>query len=264
VQGLVPNHAKPITLLQQDPLGQLELLQQLVGLVALVAEIALKAGDHFALPRRPLSCFLHSLFGYHKQVYRRLLVHSTTSAKARILTARGYRRPWSILSSGQVVLRGNPLLRDAGRPMEFRVVALALCAALIAMPAVAQRVIDGDTIDLNGTRWRLWGIDAPEAHQSCADGWAAGLKATAAMRKLIEGRAVTCEFRGHDRYKRSIGLCRAGNEDLGAAMVSTGMAWAFTRYSSDYIRQEKAAIGARLGVHAHDCEKAWDWRAQRR
>jgi hypothetical protein len=27
-------------------------------------------------------------------------------------------------------------------------------------------------------------------------------------------------------------------------MVSTGMAWAFTRYSSDYIRQEKAAIGA--------------------
>ena len=31
-------------------------------------------------------------------------------------------------------------------------------------PAEAQRVIDGDTIDLNGTRWRLWGIDAPETH----------------------------------------------------------------------------------------------------
>ena len=89
--------------------------------------------------------------------------------------------------------------------MEFRVVALALCAALIAMPAAAQRVIDGDTIDLNGTRWRLWGIDAPETHQACADGWAAGLKATAAMRSLIEGRQVACEFRGHDRYKRSIG-----------------------------------------------------------
>jgi endonuclease YncB( thermonuclease family) len=145
-----------------------------------------------------------------------------------------------------------------------RAAALAIIALLSASPAAAQRVIDGDTIDLNGTHWRLWGIDAPETHQSCADGWPAGLEATAAMRKLMEGRAVTCEYRGHDRYKRSIGLCRAGGEDLGAAMVSAGMAWAFTRYSSDYIGQEKAAIGSHLGVHVHDCMKAWDWRAQRR
>jgi hypothetical protein len=44
-----------------------------------------------------------------------------------------------------------------------------------------------------------------------------------AMRKLIGERVVVCEFREHDRYKRSIGLCQAGGEDLGAAMVSTGM-----------------------------------------
>jgi len=30
---------------------------------------------------------------------------------------------------------------------------------------------------------------------------------------------------------------------LGAAMVGAGMAWAFTRYSSDYVGQERAAIG---------------------
>jgi endonuclease YncB( thermonuclease family) len=47
-------------------------------------------------------------------------------------------------------------------------------------------------------------------------------------------------------------------------MVQAGMAWAFTRYSSDYIDEEKAAIGARVGVHAHECEKAWDWRAMNR
>jgi hypothetical protein len=40
--------------------------------------------------------------------------------------------------------------------------------------------------------------------------------------------------------------------------------WAFTRYSSDYVGQEKAAIDARLGVHAHDCMKAWDWRCHPR
>jgi hypothetical protein len=30
------------------------------------------------------------------------------------------------------------------------------------------------------------------------------------------------------------------------------MAWAFTRYSSDYVNEERAAIRARLGVHAHE------------
>jgi len=33
------------------------------------------------------------------------------------------------------------------------------------------------------------GIDAPEMRQTCADGWPVGLETTAAMRKLIEGRA---------------------------------------------------------------------------
>jgi endonuclease YncB( thermonuclease family) len=52
-------------------------------------------------------------------------------------------------------------------------------------------------------------------------------------------------------------------QDLGAGMVSAGMAYAFTRYSGNYVEQEKAAIGARTGVHAHDCEKPWDWRARK-
>jgi hypothetical protein len=61
---------------------------------------------------------------------------------------------------------------------------------------------------------------------------------TYALADLMRGKAVTCEDRGHDRYRRTIGLCRANGEDLGAAMVSVGMAWAFTRYSSDYVSQE--------------------------
>ena len=46
-------------------------------------------------------------------------------------------------------------------------------------------------------------------------------------------------------------------------MVELGMAGAFTQYSSDYISQEKAAIGARSAC-AHDYMKAWDWRRQSR
>jgi endonuclease YncB( thermonuclease family) len=39
----------------------------------------------------------------------------------------------------------------------------------IALPAAAQTVTDRDTIKLNGTTWRLWGIDAPETKQWCGD-----------------------------------------------------------------------------------------------
>ena len=81
---------------------------------------------------------------------------------------------------------------------------------------------------------------------------------------LVTGRKITCEARVTDRYGRTVALCRADGRDLGASMVSAGMAWAFTRYSSDYVAQERAATGARLGVHAHDCEKPWDWRARNR
>jgi hypothetical protein len=35
--------------------------------------------------------------------------------------------------------------------------------------------------------------------------------------------------------------------------------------SVDWLRRkERAAIGAKLGVHSHDCEKPWDWRARNR
>ena len=92
----------------------------------------------------------------------------------------------------------------------------------------------------------------------------AGLKATAALHELVRGRTVTCDAKAKDRYGRTVALCRADGQDLGVAMVSAGMAWAFTRYSGDHVEQEKAAIGARTGVHAHDCEKPWEWRARNR
>jgi endonuclease YncB( thermonuclease family) len=70
------------------------------------------------------------------------------------------------------------------------------------MPAVAQRVIDGDTIELDGIRWRIWGIDAPEMDQTCGN-WTAGIAATYALAHLTRGKTITCELRGHDRYGRS-------------------------------------------------------------
>jgi endonuclease YncB( thermonuclease family) len=125
-------------------------------------------------------------------------------------------------------------------------------------------VTDGDTIKLDGVTYRLWGIDAPESKQLCADGWPAGRAATTYMRDLLHGHAVECEARGTDRYGRTIGLCKADGVDIQAEMVKAGMAWAFVRYSRDYIGREGEAKAADLGLHAHDCQPAWEWLAQQK
>jgi|SRR5579883_753683 len=135
-----------------------------------------------------------------------------------------------------------------------------LTVALLAAQASAQTVTDGDTIKLSGQRVRLWGIDAPESQQLCPDGWPAGRAATTYMRELVRGHVITCENRGVDRYGRMIGLCRADGVDIQAEMVRSGMAWAFVRYSRDYVSQEADAKASGLGVHAHRCEPAWEWR----
>ncbi|WP_295145097.1 thermonuclease family protein [uncultured Reyranella sp.] len=137
---------------------------------------------------------------------------------------------------------------------------------LLFTPAtvLAQTVTDGDTLKVNGVTYRLWGIDAPEAKQDCPDGWAAGRLATTHLQSLISGRNVICERKDTDRYGRTVAVCRAGGEDLGAMMVRDGYAWAFLRYSADYAGQEALAKREGLGVHRHDCVPAWDWRAAQR
>jgi endonuclease YncB( thermonuclease family) len=139
------------------------------------------------------------------------------------------------------------------------------CASLLlCFPAAAQSVTDGDSLVVDGQRIRLHGIDAPETKQSCADGWPAGSLATTRLQALISGRNVVCEKRDQDRYGRTVAVCRANGEDLGAILVREGLAWAFVRYSGDYVEQEALAKADRRGIHAHDCVPAWEWRASQR
>ena len=137
-------------------------------------------------------------------------------------------------------------------------------ACLWAASAASQTVTDGDTLKFNGITYRLWGIDAPELQQTCADGWTAGQMSATYMKGLIEGRTVTCEPKTKDRYGRTVAICKADGQDLGGSMVSAGMAWAFIRYSQDYVVQEYQARIDAAGIHGNDCEKAWEWRAQHR
>lgn len=130
--------------------------------------------------------------------------------------------------------------------MRLPLAAVAFICVLRAMPGSAQTITDGDTIRLNGAPIRLYGIDAPELKQSCSDGWPAGRLAATHLQSLIAGRNVSCERRITDHYGRTVAVCRTGGEDLGAIMVRDGYAWAFVRYSSDYVGQEYPSAEDRL------------------
>ena len=124
-------------------------------------------------------------------------------------------------------------------------------------------VCDGDTLKLNGTTYRLLGIDAPEANEWCGD-YAAGLMATDTLEMLVRGKTVVCDPKTTDRHGRTVAVCRADGEDLGRSMVQLGMAWSFGRYSQDYVGVETQAKAENLGVHGWQCEPAWEWRAHQR
>ena len=71
---------------------------------------------------------------------------------------------------------------------------------------------------------------------------------------------MTCEDLGRDRYDRIIARCTVAGEDLGAWMVSQGLALAYRRYSLDYVHEEVGAQAARRRIWASEFVKPWEWR----
>ena len=134
----------------------------------------------------------------------------------------------------------------------------------LAGSAEAQTVVDGDSIEIGSTTYRLHGIEAPETAQVCADGWPAGYAAEEYLGELIGGKRITCAPTTGARNGETAAICRADGVDLGAAMVTGGFAFAFVPYSARYVSQEAAAASAQRGVHAHNWLTPWKWRARLR
>jgi hypothetical protein len=62
-------------------------------------------------------------------------------------------------------------------------------------------------------------------------------------------RRVECAARDHDRYGRTVALCRTESGELNAAMVLRGWAVDYTRYSGErYRAEEQQARTERLGI----------------
>ena len=68
----------------------------------------------------------------------------------------------------------------------------------------------------------------------------AGAAAREALAGLVSGRAVECAQVGHERsYDRIVARCSVDGLDLSGAMVRSGWAYDFTRYSKGHYRAEE-------------------------
>lgn len=125
-------------------------------------------------------------------------------------------------------------------------------------------VVDGDTIDIGDRRIRIEGIDAFETAQSCRDEagarWPCGTAAKKALLSLIGEESVTCRIIRPDGYARYISACRVGSVDIGAAMVKTGLAFAFRKYSETYVADEVDAFKGKMGAWKGEFTFPWTFR----
>lgn len=92
-------------------------------------------------------------------------------------------------------------------------------------------VIDGDTIDIGGTRIRLSGIDAPEMDHPY------GKNAKWALVNLCKGQEVRAVFDGDLSHDRTVATCYLPDgRDLAAEMVKAGMAIDWKKFSGGKYR----------------------------
>lgn len=209
--------------------------------------------------------------------YRRQL-RAVSGGKARRRHHRGvatrlarlrWRSPAAWMIVGALILsfgwlRGDG--GDSGLPDVFRGSASTAAETETAIAGKA-RVVDGDTLDVDGVRVRLHGLDTPERGQRCPGGppdlRACGEVATEQLARVIGDADVRCEVSGGDRYGRAIATCFAGGSDIGAEMVERGYARAFLRYSRAYVDHEDRARAAERGLWQTDWQAPWAYRADR-
>ena len=125
------------------------------------------------------------------------------------------------------------------------------------------RIIDGDTIHLNGKKIRFSGIDTPELKQKCIRNGvknSCGITAKKLLTKVIGNNNVDCVSEGQDQYNRILAECFVNNESLSSYLVKSGYAFAYRKYSKKFINDEDFAKKNNMGMWSMSFEYPWDWR----
>jgi len=125
------------------------------------------------------------------------------------------------------------------------------------------RVVDGDTIHLNGEKIRFTGIDTPELKQTCINQGIidpCGVTAKEILIDKISDNEVECISEGKDQYKRTLAECFVNNESLSSYLVRSGYAFAYRKYSKKFISDEDYAKANKIGMWSMKFDYPWDYR----
>ena len=125
------------------------------------------------------------------------------------------------------------------------------------------KVVDGDTIHLNGEKIRFTGIDTPELKQTCIKKGIkdyCGVTAKKILINKIGSKIVECISQGKDQYKRTLAECFVNNESLSSYLVRSGYAFAYRKYSKKFIEDENYAKVNKLGMWSMEFDYPWDFR----
>ena len=125
------------------------------------------------------------------------------------------------------------------------------------------KVVDGDTIHLDGQKIRFSGIDTPEINQICNKNdevIKCGILAKELLISMIGNNKVKCVNEGLDRYKRILAECFVNNQSLSKSLVREGFGFAYRKYSTKFIDDEEYAKKNKKGMWSMTFEYPWDYR----
>lgn len=106
-----------------------------------------------------------------------------------------------------------------------------VCIALSCAP-VEVHVLDGDTIEAAGTRYRLEDIDAPEIRGRCDAERRLALQSRKRLAELLRGEELKIQPGDLDRYGRTLAIVSVAGSPAAATLIAEGLAvpWAGRRH----------------------------------
>lgn len=110
-----------------------------------------------------------------------------------------------------------------------------------------SKIIDGDTVTIEGESYRLLGFDSDERGEKCYK------PASKRMTELVLNKEVTLIREGQDKdqYKRYLRYIFVNNTNVGLEMIKEGLAVARfydnTLYKEEFIEAEKIARENKVG-----------------
>ena len=140
---------------------------------------------------------------------------------------------------------------------------LAFILTINQIKSQVIKIVDGDTINLNGKKIRFTGIDTPELKQTCIKEGVidpCGLTAKKILIDKIADKKVECISEGKDQYKRTLAECFVDGESLSSYLVRSGYAFAYRKYSKKFINDEDYARTKKIGMWSMKFEYPWNYR----